>query len=135
MSETATGGCLCGGVRYKITGKLRDVVECHCAMCRRIAWPCRCLYRRRQDRPRADRRQCAQMVPLVATRRAAASAGPAAARCSGIPLQKDYIAVAAGTLDPPTGLKTALQIHVADAGDYYTIRGDVPQRSGGSGGG
>ena len=63
-----------------------------------------------------------------------ASAGPAAVRCSGIPLQKDYIAVAAGTLDPPTGLKTALQIHVAHAGDYYTIRNDVPQRSGGSGG-
>ena len=34
MSDTATGRCLCGGVRYKITGKLRDVVECHCAMCR-----------------------------------------------------------------------------------------------------
>ena len=31
----STGGCLCGSVRYEVTGPLRDVVECHCAMCRR----------------------------------------------------------------------------------------------------
>ena len=32
---TATGGCLCGGVRYKVARPLRDVVLCHCSMCRR----------------------------------------------------------------------------------------------------
>ena len=32
---TATGGCLCGGVRYQIRGPLRDVVACHCSQCRR----------------------------------------------------------------------------------------------------
>ena len=31
----ATGSCLCGAVRYEVTGTLRDVVECHCAMCRK----------------------------------------------------------------------------------------------------
>ncbi len=30
-----TGQCLCGGVRFSGTLKSRDVVVCHCGMCRR----------------------------------------------------------------------------------------------------
>ena len=33
--HTATGGCLCGAVRYEVHGPLRDVVLCHCSECRR----------------------------------------------------------------------------------------------------
>ena len=29
------GGCLCGAVRYRITGPLRDVFVCHCTVCAR----------------------------------------------------------------------------------------------------
>jgi hypothetical protein len=32
---------------------------------------------------------------------------------------RDTISIAAGSLDPPTGLTTVGQIHVEDAGDYY----------------
>jgi len=29
------GGCLCGRVRYEVTGQLYDTHHCHCSMCRR----------------------------------------------------------------------------------------------------
>ena len=40
------------------------------------------------------------------------------------------VAIAAGTLDPPTGLTTIGQIFVADAGDYYAIADDLPRFAG-----
>ena len=38
-----------------------------------------------------------------------------------VPEGGDHVAIAAGTLDQPTGLRTVAHIFVADAGDYYTI--------------
>ena len=35
MADEHSGSCLCGGVRFKTTGKLRDVVACHCSQCRK----------------------------------------------------------------------------------------------------
>lgn len=32
---TIKGGCLCGTIRYEITGKLLSADHCHCSMCRR----------------------------------------------------------------------------------------------------
>ena len=33
-----TGGCLCGGVRYRIDGPIRgETAHCHCTMCRRAS--------------------------------------------------------------------------------------------------
>ena len=40
---------------------------------------------------------------------------------------KGYVAVAAGTLDEPTGLETIRHIHVADKGDYYEIADGLEQ--------
>ena len=33
--QKISGGCLCGRVRYEITGPLFDVDNCYCSMCRR----------------------------------------------------------------------------------------------------
>lgn len=29
------GGCLCGAVRYQISGPIRNIVHCHCSRCRK----------------------------------------------------------------------------------------------------
>ena len=34
---------------------------------------------------------------------------------------RDTISIAAGTLDPPTGLRELGHVHLADAGDYYEL--------------
>ena len=35
--KTFTGGCHCGGVRFRLTGPLRKVLICHCDDCRKLA--------------------------------------------------------------------------------------------------
>ena len=30
------GGCLCGRVRFEITGGIQDIVYCHCSQCRKV---------------------------------------------------------------------------------------------------
>jgi len=30
------GNCLCGGVRFELSGKLPNLYQCHCSLCRRV---------------------------------------------------------------------------------------------------
>ena len=126
-TPAATGSCLCGAVRYEVAGPLRDVTLCHCAMCRKThghigaytAVPKDALrlieprglkwYRSSDIARRGFCRECGGTLFWESAARG-------------------YIAIAAGTLDSPTGLKTVLQIHIDSAGDYYAIDPTVPQR-------
>jgi len=123
----ATGSCLCGAVRYEIAGALRDVTLCHCAMCRKThghvgaytAAPKNALHL-------IESRGLKWYRSSDIARRG--FCGECGATLFWEPAAKDYIAIAAGTLDPPTGIRTALQIHVDSAGDYYAIDPALPQR-------
>ena len=35
MSDHKTGSCLCGAVKFTVTGPLRPVIACHCRQCRK----------------------------------------------------------------------------------------------------
>lgn len=121
-----SGGCLCGGVRYRVQGKLSDVGACHCSQCRRttghyfagatcersalifesdetLAW-----YRSSSFAQRGFCSRCGSSLFWE--------------RIGG-----DDIDILAGTLDQPTGLKMIDHIYVADKGDYYDIADGLPQ--------
>jgi hypothetical protein len=123
----ATGGCLCGAVRFEVLGALRDVVECHCAMCRRTHGHIGAY----TATPKGNLR-VVESRGLKWYRSSEQARRGFCAECGGTlffePLDKDYMAIAAGTLDPPTGLKTIVQIHVNSAGDYYPIDPSIRQR-------
>jgi len=128
MKRTFTGGCLCGAVRYEVDGPLRDVVECHCAMCRRT-----------HGHVAAYTAAPKEALRLVEVRGLKWFASSSFARrgfctqCGGSVFWErqdgPLVSIAAGTLDAPTGLATTLQIFVEDAGDYYTVRDDIPRRA------
>lgn len=119
-SPRATGRCLCGAVRYQIRGPLRPVVNCHCGQCLRTHGNVAAY----TSAARAD---------LVMTEdrglkwyRSSDFARRGFCRDCGASLfwerlGGDQVAVAAGCIDPPSGLKTIRHIFVADKGDYYEI--------------
>jgi len=128
--STHAGGCLCGAVRYEIAGPLRPVVLCHCTQCRRSTghFMAATAARHRDFRLRSET-QLRWYVSSAGARRGFCG------RCGSTLFWqgngRDYISVAAGTLDGDTGLASACHIHVADKGDYYSIDDGLPQSADG----
>ena len=125
---SGTGGCLCGAVRFELRGPLRDVVLCHCAMCREthghvaaytaVSRAGLALTEQRglrwfRSSPIAQRGFCAECGASLFWDGAG----------------RDTISIAAGVLDPPTGLKTVIQLHAHSASDYYRVEPDIPRRA------
>jgi hypothetical protein len=127
------GGCLCSRVRYLARAPLRPVVTCHCRQCQRIHGGPAGFTAVAQDglrlvedaglgwypsSPGVERGFCRSCGASLFWRRAGSG----------------RISVTAGSLDPPTGLRTAGHIHAASAGDWYRIADGLPQFAGGDGG-
>ena len=126
-----TGGCLCGAVRYEVRGPLRSVVDCHCTMCRRTSGHFAAFT--------ATLPENLFLIESEGLRwyRSSASARRGFCETCGSnlfwePTSGGRVSIAAGTLDLPTELETVIHVFVEDAGDYYTIRDDLPQRTDGN---
>jgi len=121
MEQAARSGrCLCGAVRYRVTGALRPIVMCHCTQCRRTTGHVMAAT--------AVRHSGFQLLADSELRWYVSSSDARRGFCGrcGSTLfwqgtGRDYISIAAGTLDDSSGLKIACHIFVADKGDYYEI--------------
>lgn len=126
----ATGGCLCGAVRYEITGPLRQVVACHCEQCRRTSG--------HFVAATASRREHVRLVEDKGLRWYRSSGEARRGFCgicgSSLFWQPDHgrhLSISAGTLDRPTGLAMAAHLFAGAADDYYRITDGLPQHEGG----
>jgi hypothetical protein len=129
MDENApirTGGCLCASVRYEVRGSLRPIVMCHCRQCQRTTGH---LMAATAARHRDFRLLSAHELRWYASSSAARRGF--CARCGSTlfweAAGKDYLSIAAGTLDDASGLAIACHIFVADKGSYYPITDSAPQ--------
>ncbi len=122
----ATGACLCRGVQFEVRGPLRDVIVCHCGQCRRTHGHVAAY----TSAARAD-----VVLDEESTLKWYASSERArrgfCSECGASlfwePKGEGRLAIAAGCLDTPTGLKTVRHVFVHDASDYYEITDDLPR--------
>jgi hypothetical protein len=130
MTETVhRGSCLCGGVVYEVTGPLRDVVGCHCTQCRKQTGHFMAATAAKHTDFRIVRQDTLRWYTSSDTaERAFCSKCGSTLFWQG--KGRDYIAIAAGTLDGPTGVRTMGHIFCDDKGDYYEITDGDWQRSG-----
>ena len=117
-----TGSCLCGAVKFEMSGPLRAVIACHCRQCRKqtgnymsatavkdgyltlteargLKW-----YRSSNKARRGFCQECGSTLFWKGDGR-------------------DYTAIAAGTIDGVLGVPLEGHIFCESAGDYYEIAG------------
>ncbi len=122
------GGCLCRGVRYRLLGPRRNIINCHCQNCRRThghfaaytavnksdlelisAQSLRWYHDKSPDTYRGYCDQCGASLFWDAR--------------DG----RNRISIAAGSLDDSSDLKTIGHIYVSEAASYYQIDDGLPQ--------
>lgn len=126
MTETHSGSCLCGAVRFSVSGPLGGLIYCHCSQCRKqtghifagtnvptdsltvtgtdqVVW-----YR---SSPEAKRGFCGTCGSTLFW------------QADGYP----YTSILAGAFDGPTGLQAVRHDFVSGKGDYYPITDGLPQ--------
>jgi hypothetical protein len=129
------GGCLCGGVRYRIAGPRRDIIYCHCENCRRTHGHVAAYTSVAQ----ADLEMISSATLQWYHDRSPDTYRGFCSRC-GASLFWDArdgrgkMAVAAGSLDDSGALKVIGHVFVAEAGHYYAIDDGLPQFPHGSSG-
>jgi hypothetical protein len=127
MEAAHTGGCLCGGVRYRVRGELRGVIACHCSQCRRTSGH----YAAMTSAPSANI-ELTNSERLIWYKSSDAAERGFCGACGGNVFWKlagrDAISITAGTLDTPTHLALVEHIFVADKSDYYTLEDDLPKQ-------
>ena len=118
------GSCLCGDIRFEVTGELEPAIACHCTQCRKQTGH----YFASSDVPRAALHVTGNVSWYASSEKVRRGF---CARCGSTlfwdPIRKDRIAIALGAFDTPTQTRLKMHIFVASKGDYYDIGDGLPQ--------
>ncbi|MBI1404947.1 MAG: GFA family protein [Caulobacter sp.] len=122
------GSCLCGAVRFEVTGDLHPPDACHCSQCRRASghyWASTDVAEGDLTVHGAENVTWFQSSEKV-RRGFCATCG---ATLFWDPIFHPKIAIAMGAFDKPADVRLGMHIHVADKGDYYDITDGLPQHA------
>ncbi|KAF0809086.1 glutathione-dependent formaldehyde-activating protein [Alcanivorax sp. S71-1-4] len=127
-----TGSCLCGGVRYQVTGPLPGIQLCHCGQCRRA-----------QGTPFVTNMPVARSAFTLLSgedllQRYESSPGKTRVFCRhcGSPLYSerdtmpDVLRIRAGSLEGDVQAAPAVHIYTVDACNWWPINDELPQYPG-----
>jgi hypothetical protein len=128
-TQMIRGSCLCGGVRYRISGPLFDALNCHCSMCRKAQGA---AFRSRARVKAADFAWVSG-EELVNFYQSSPGNHRGFCRVCGSPIlskfdaDSSYYSLPLGPLDDDPGVRPALHVHVASKAPWFTITDDAPQ--------
>lgn len=126
MTEENNGSCLCGAVKIRTTGPLRDVVGCHCSQCRKQTGLYFAATNVATDHVTVDGGE------NVSWYRSSPAASRGFCKTCGSALfwvadDADQISIMAGLFDDPNDLKMGHHIYCADKAGFYGLHDGLPQ--------
>ena len=120
------GSCLCGAVSFEVEDELPTPDACHCSQCRKTSghvWASTDVPSANVKIDGEDKVRWYQSSEKI--RRGFCSICGSALFWD--PLHRDWIAIAMGAFEAPTGTRLGKHIFTADKGDYYEICDGLPQ--------
>ena len=127
MSEEAhRGHCLCGAVRFEVSGTMPEASACHCSICRRTTGHYEAGVDVGRDQLTISGEEAVRWYrssPEVRRGFCATCGSPLFFDRDGA----DWIGINLGAFYTPTGTRLAQHIFVGDKGDYYEIADGLPQ--------
>ena len=123
------GSCLCGGIRYEISGKLYAALNCHCSMCRKAQGT---AFRSRAKVRSADFCWIAGEHLLIFFESSPGNRRGFCRVCGSPMLTKfdadsSVFGLPLGALDDDPGIRTEMHVYVASKAPWFTISDDLPQ--------
>ena len=120
------GSCLCGAVSFEVDQELSAPDACHCTQCRRHSGHVFASTNVARERLTVRGEESVRWFRSSdkARRGFCSNCGSS---LFWDPLELDYVAVAMGAFEKPTGTSLAVHIWVTDKGDYYEIGDLVPR--------
>ena len=119
------GQCLCGAVQFTINGPLRDVVVCHCSICRRLHGGPAAYTACEMDALHMDEADALRHFDIADA--TYSFCGICGSQLFWRRPSLSYVALSAAVVDQPTGLKTVRHIFVGSAGDYEDLSTELPK--------
>lgn len=123
------GGCLCGQIRYQLSGPLADIQLCHCSQCRKAQGS---AFAANIPVVEDDLRFLSGAEALVAFESSPGKTRAFCGRC-GSPLfsrtteRPGVVRLRAGTLDDPRGARLGAHIFADSHADWWPIGDDLPR--------
>jgi len=124
-----TGSCLCGGVRFSVTGPLEPIQICHCSQCRKAQgapFASNVPVKLAQFELHAGEDILTMFRSSPAKTRAFCSrcGSPIYSRREDLP---GVLRVRAGLFEQPLRARPSLHAYVGDKANWWTIDDDLPQ--------
>jgi len=122
------GSCLCGAITFTVNAELPQPDICHCGQCRKHSGHCFAS----TDVPKSALTVSGEISLRWFQSSEKIRRGFCVECGSSLfwePTHRDWIAIAMGAFDGPTGTTTKMHIFVANKGDYYEIADGLPQHA------
>ena len=115
-----SGSCMCGSVQYELEGKLREVIGCHCSLCRKFSG--------HFTAATATRPEDLKVVSSDGLKWYRSSDTAQRGFCSHCgsslfwkPDHGNHVSIFAGSIDGQTHLTLSAHICTQEKGDYYSL--------------
>lgn len=128
-----TGSCLCGAIRFTISGPLAPIQVCHCGQCRKaqggpLATNIPVETAHLQLEVAGDALRHFEATPGKRRAFCATCGSPVYSERAGLP---GVVRIRAGLIDAPLQSRPGFHQHVASACEWWTIDDDLPRHAAG----